>query len=81
MSAGLLIFIVATLGFHIGLYGLFKKAGIEPWKAFIPYYNTWLMVEKMEMKKHWFYLQFIPIVGQFVTIWIFIIYVEYFGKF
>jgi len=81
MSAGLLIFIVATLGFHIGLYGMFKKAGNEPWKAFIPYYNTWLMVEKMEMKKQWFYLQFIPIVGQFVTIWIFIIYVEHFGKF
>lgn len=81
MSAGLLIFIVATLGFHIGLYGMFKKAGIEPWKAFIPFYNTWLMVEKMEMKKHWFFLQFIPIIGQFITIWIFIIFVEHFGKF
>jgi len=81
MSAGLWIFILATIGFHIGLYGMFKKAGIEPWKALIPYYNTWLMVEKMQMKKHWFYLQFIPIVGQFITIWIFIIFVEHFGRF
>lgn len=81
MSPGLLIFIVATICFHIGLYGMFKKAGIESWKAFVPFYNTWLMVEKMEMKKQWFFLQFIPIVGQFITIWIFIIFVEHFGRF
>jgi signal peptidase I len=39
------------------------------------------MVEKMELKKYWFYLQFIPIAGQFITIWIFIRFVEYFGRF
>jgi signal peptidase I len=81
MSIGLLIFIVATLGWHIGLYGMFKKAGIEGWKAFIPFYNTWCMVQKMELKKYWFFLQFIPIAGQFITIWICIKFVEHFGRF
>ena len=81
MSWGWIIFILATIGFHIGLFGMFKKAGITPWKAFIPFYNTWLMVEKMQLKSYWFYLQFIPIVGQFITIWIFIIFVEHFGRF
>jgi len=81
MSTGWIIFIVATIGWHVGLYGMFKKAGIEGWKAFIPFYNTWCMVEKMELKKVWFFLQFIPIAGQFITIWITIKFVEYFGRF
>lgn len=78
---GWIIFIVCAIGFHIGLYGMFKKAGIEPWKALVPYYNTWLMIEKMPLKKYWFFLQLIPIVGQFITIWIYIKFVEHFGRF
>ncbi|MDB5200881.1 MAG: lepB [Ferruginibacter sp.] len=81
MSIGWIIIIVATLLWHIGLYGMFKKAGIEGWKAFIPFYNTWCMVEKMELKRIWFFLQFIPIAGQFITIWILIKFVEHFGRF
>ncbi|MFN5421678.1 MAG: signal peptidase I [bacterium] len=81
MSIGWLIFILATAGFHIGLYGMFKKADINPWKALIPFYNTYLMVRKMELKLHWFILQFIPIVGQFITIWLCIKFVEHFGRF
>ncbi|MGC4103983.1 signal peptidase I [Ferruginibacter sp.] len=78
---GWIIFIVATLGWHIGLYGMFKKAGIEPWKALVPFYNTWCMVQKMELKKYWFFLQLIPVAGQFITIWITIKFVEHFGRF
>ena len=78
---GWIIFILATLGWHIGMYGMFKKAGIEGWKAFIPFYNTWCMVQKMELKKYWFFLQFIPIAGQFISIWITIKWVEHFGRF
>ncbi len=81
MSSGWIIFILATIGFHYGLFGMFKKAGMAPWKALVPYYNTWMMVEKMPLKKHWFFLQFIPIVGQFITIWIYIKFVEHFGRF
>ena len=81
MSIGLLLFIIGTLGWHIGMYGMFKKAGIEGWKAFIPFYNTWCIVEKIGLKKTWFFLQLIPIVGQFITIWITIKFVEHFGRF
>lgn len=63
------------------MYGMFKKAGIEPWKALIPFYNTWCMVTKMPLKKHWFFWQFVPIAGQFITIWITIKFVEHFGRF
>ena len=81
MSIGWMIFIAAMLGWHIGMYGMFKKAGLEGWKAFIPFYNTWCMVQKMELKKYWFFLQFIPVAGQFITIWITIKFVEHFGRF
>lgn len=78
---GWIIFIIGAIGWHAGIYGMFKKAGIEPVKAFIPFYNTWLMVEKCKINKIWFWLQLIPIAGQFITIWITIIFVMHFGKF
>lgn len=77
---GLLLFIIGTIGWHIGMYGMFKKAGIEAWKAFIPFYNTWLIVEKCSIKKLWFWLQLIPIAGQFITIWITIIFTMHFNR-
>jgi signal peptidase I len=78
---GLFLFIIGIIGWHIGIYGMFKKAGIVPWKAFIPFYNTWLIVEKCNISKVWFWLQLIPIAGQFITIWITIIFVMHFGRF
>ncbi|HAI85346.1 MAG TPA: S26 family signal peptidase [Chitinophagaceae bacterium] len=78
---GWIIFILGTIGWHIGMYGMFKKAGIDAWKALIPFYNTWCMVEITGIKKWWFWLQFVPIAGQFVSIWITIIFTMHFGKF
>ena len=81
MSIGLLLFLIALILVHIGLYGMFKKAGIAGWKAFIPLYNTWCIVQKAHLKKIWFFLQLIPVAGFFVTIWILIKFVEHFGRF
>jgi signal peptidase I len=78
---GWIILVIYVIGWHIGLYGMFKKAGIEPWKALIPFYNTWCIVKITNIRKVWFWLQFIPIAGQFITIWITIIFVMHFGKF
>lgn len=65
----------------IGLYGMFKKAGEKGWKAFVPFYNLWIMTELASMKKYWFFLQFIPIAGWFITVAILIEFVKTFGKF
>jgi signal peptidase I len=78
---GLLLFFVGLIGWHIGMYGMFQKAGIAPWKALIPFYNTWLIANKTEIPKYWFWLQLIPIAGQFITIWITIIFVMQFKRF
>lgn len=81
LKMGWIIFLAGAIGFHAGLYGLFKKAGILGWKALVPVYNTWVMVEVMQVKKRWFWLQLIPIVGQFITISLVIDFVKHFGKF
>ncbi len=77
---GILLFIIGILGWHIGMYGMFKKAGLNPIHALIPFYNTWLIVEKCNIKKSWFWLQLIPIAGQFITIWITILFTMHFKK-
>lgn len=64
-----------------GLAKLFTKAGIEPWKAYIPFYNTWLMQEKALRPKYWAILQLVPVAGWFITLGIFIEFIKLFGKF
>jgi signal peptidase I len=78
---GIALFIIGIIGWHVGMYGMFQKAGIEALKAFIPFYNTCLIVEKCNIKKWGFWLQFIPIAGRFITIWITIIFTMHFVGF
>src|SRR5215210_4788072 len=65
----------------IGLSGMFRKAGHLPWKALIPFYNTAVMLDIAKRPKHWFFWQFIPVVGWFITLGIFIEFVKPYGKF
>lgn len=65
----------------IGLYKLFEKGGAPGWKAFIPFYNTWIMLELAERPKHWVYWQLIPVVGWFITMGIYVEFIKAFGKF
>ncbi len=76
-----ILFIIFLIGYHVGLYGMFQKAGIPGWKALIPFYNYWCIIEKTGLRKIWFWLLFIPVVGVFVAIWITIIFVMHFGRF
>jgi signal peptidase I len=64
-----------------GLAPLFKKAGKESWKAYIPFYNTWVMQDIAQRPKHWVFWQFIPVVGWFITPGIFIEFAKVFCRF
>ena len=64
-----------------GLAKLFTKAGVPAWKAYVPFYNTWMMQELAQRPKHWVFWQFIPVVGWFISPGIFIEFVKLFGKF
>jgi len=81
MVSALVLLILWVIIPAIGLYGMFQKADMKGWKGLIPLYNTWCMVEKMQLKKVWFFLQLIPVVGAFITLWIYIKFVEHFGRF
>ncbi len=64
-----------------GFAKLFAKAGVEPWKAYVPFYNTWIMQTLAQRPKHWVFWQFIPVVGWFISMGIFIEFVKLFNKF
>jgi signal peptidase I len=64
-----------------GLYKMFQKAGIPSWKAWVPFLNTWEIIKAAQLKRHWFYWQFIPIAGWFITLWLLIEFAKLFGKF
>jgi len=76
-----LIQIVILLLPSIGLAKLFEKAGVPGWKAYIPFYNTWIMMELARRPKHWVFWQFIPVVGWFISLGIFVEFVKTFGKY
>jgi signal peptidase I len=81
LSILIFISLLLTLLPAPGLFKMFEKAGIPSWKAWVPYLNTWEIVKAARIRKHWFFWQFIPIAGWFITIWLFIESVKLFGKF
>ncbi|PWT73437.1 MAG: signal peptidase I [Bacteroidetes bacterium] len=64
-----------------GLYKMFVKANTPGWKALVPFYNSWVMLTLTKSPRYLFFLQFIPIVGWFVSMQIFVRFVKTFGKF
>lgn len=64
-----------------GLAKMFEKARVAPSKAWMPFYNTWVILETAQRPRHWFFWQFIPVVGWFITMGIYIEWVKTFGKF
>src|SRR5882762_1799062 len=76
-----LIQLIILLLPSIGLAKLFEKAGAPGWKAYIPFYNTWTMLELAERPRHWAFWQLIPVVGWFISLGIFVEFVKTFGKF
>ncbi|MGQ0739872.1 MAG: S26 family signal peptidase [Bacteroidota bacterium] len=79
-----IVYLIGTLLVFLPCFGLaklFPKAGIEAWKAYVPFYNTWEMQKAVQRPRHWVFWQFIPVVGWFITPGIFIEFVKAFGKF
>ena len=79
-----IIYLIGTLIVFLpsfGFYKLFQKAGAPAWKAFVPFYNTWVMQELAHRPKHWVFWQLIPVGGWFISMGIFIEFAKIFGKF
>lgn len=61
----LAIIFVYMLGIRIGTYGIFKKLGIEPWKAFVPVLCSFEWQKIIDRPKWWTWMLFIPGVNLF----------------
>ena len=80
----LIVYLIGTLQVFLpsfGLAKLFPKAGQEAWKAYVPFYNTWIIQGINQRPKHWVFWQFIPVVGWFITPGIFIEFAKVFNRF
>lgn len=84
LSHVLIVYLISFLLLFLPSFGLakmFQKAGVAAWKAYIPFYNTWVMQDLAKRPKHWVIWQAIPVVGWFITPGIFIEWVKLFGRF
>lgn len=53
-------YLLSVIGIHIGLYFCFKKIGIEPWKAFVPFLNKQELIKLTGQPKSFLLWFFIP---------------------
>jgi signal peptidase I len=84
LSHILIVYFISVLIVFLPSFGLakmFQKAGVAQWKAYVPFYNTWVMQDLAQRPKHWVFWQFIPVVGWFISPGIFIEFVKLFGRF
>ena len=51
---------------------IFKKAGVESWKAWVPVYNSWVLLELGDQKGFWAVLAFVPVVNIVAAVFMYI---------
>jgi len=71
----LFTFFVAAIAYVIGaifLSRIFKKAGVKPYIAWIPFYNNWKMLEIGGQHGYWAVLTIVPIVGYVASVFMYI---------
>ncbi len=67
VTACYVIFGLAYLGFQIGLWTIFNKAGLAGWKSVVPVYRTWIWLRKViERPAWWMILMFVPFINIFM---------------
>lgn len=77
ITAGAITFslIVAVIAYVVGallLSRIFKKAGVKPWIAWVPFYNTWKLLEIGGQQGFWAVLAIIPIVNYVSLVFMYI---------
>ncbi len=63
-------FLVYFVGMLFGLSKIFKRAGIEPWKAWVPFLNIFEWIKLVGRPLWWFPISFIPIANLFVLVYL-----------
>ena len=69
----LFITLIIAYVLHAFLLGrIFKKAGVPQWIAWVPFYNTWKLLELGGQQGFWSILTIIPFVNYAAAVFIFI---------
>lgn len=58
--------IITLIGLHIGLWGIFKKAGKKPWLSLIPFVNIWFWIKVLGRPWWWMLLACFPFISIFM---------------
>ena len=58
-----LVYLIIVLTVKISLSSLFKNANIKGWKAYIPIYNKYLLIDKLDLNRKVFFMSLIPLVN------------------
>lgn len=67
MAGLLIVYLIAIVAIYVitslSLSRIFKKAGVEGWKAWVPFYNNWVMLELGGQQGFWAVLMIVPLVN------------------
>ena len=68
----IILFIVLQIVHGAGTWKFYKAAGRQPWEAFIPIYNSVILMKIINRPVWWTILLFLPVVNliMFVVIWV-----------
>lgn len=69
---GLLIAAIIYVVCAIFLGKIFKKAGVKPWIAWVPFYNSWKLLEIGGQQGFWAVLAIIPVVNYVSAVFMYI---------
>ena len=72
--------IIYILGPFVGLYLVFKKVGIAPWKALIPIYNIVVWIKMCGKKWKWYIYFLIPAINIFTFLMMVVETAKVFGR-
>lgn len=69
LVAGLILYLVVSFITSF----IFKKAGRQAWEAYVPVYNTWVLLEISGKPGWWILVNFIPFVGSVIFFVLYIV--------
>jgi hypothetical protein len=77
IAAGTVLFalfftVIVYVVMALALSQIFKKAGVEGWKAWVPFYNNWILLELGGQKGYWSVLALVPLVNIVAAVFMFI---------
>jgi signal peptidase I len=74
------VLLLILIGYHVGLWKLFEKAGRKGWEALIPVYSFYIMLKLTGRPMWWLVLYFLPVINVIVYIGLLIDFAKCYGK-